>query len=57
MENQQADARQKALSLVDMSSAFVVLGLGLSLAILVFLLELVYKCITTTTLIQSAATA
>ena len=45
MENQQADARQKALSLVDMSSAFVVLGLGLSLAILVFLLELVYKCI------------
>ncbi len=43
MENQGASARQKALSLVDMSSAFVILGLGISLSILVFLIELVYK--------------
>ena len=43
MENQQASARVKPLSLVDMSSAFVVLGLGISLAFLVFLLELIYK--------------
>ena len=43
MENQAASARIKPLSLVDMSSAFVVLGLGLSLAVLVFLLELIYK--------------
>ena len=43
MENQGASARQKALSLVDMSSAFVVLGLGVSLSILVFLIELIYK--------------
>jgi len=43
MENQIASAGQKALSLVDMSSAFVVLGLGLSVAILVFLVEFVYK--------------
>lgn len=43
MENQIASAGQKALSLVDMSSAFVVLGLGLSLAILVFFFEFIYK--------------
>lgn len=43
MENQLASARQKPLSLVDMSTAFVLLGLGISLAILVFLLELIYK--------------
>ena len=43
MENQKASSRQKALSLVDLSSAFVVLGLGISLSILVFLIELIYK--------------
>ena len=43
MENQQASAHQKALTLVDMSSAFVVFGLGISFAVLVFLIELVYK--------------
>ena len=43
IENQQASSRLKALSLVDMSSAFVVFGLGISLSILVFLIELIYK--------------
>ena len=43
MKNQDASARIKPLSLVDMSSAFVLLGLGLSLAVLVFLIELTYK--------------
>ena len=43
MEYQKASSRHKALSLVDMSSAFVVLGLGVSLSILVFLIELIYK--------------
>ena len=43
MEKQKASSHQKPLSLTDMSSAFVVLGLGLSLAFLVFLLELIYK--------------
>ena len=43
MENQQASAHVKPLSLVDMSSAFVVLGLGISLSIFVFLVELIYK--------------
>lgn len=43
MENQGASARQKALSLVDMSSSFVILGLGISLSILVFLMELIYN--------------
>ena len=43
MENQKASSRQRALSLVDMSSAFIVLGLGLCLAFLVFLLEVIYK--------------
>ena len=31
------------LALIDMSSGFVVLGLSISLSILVFLLELIYK--------------
>ena len=44
MKNQQqASSYHKALSLVDMSSAFVVFGLGISLSILVFLIELIYK--------------
>ena len=43
MENKKTSSHQKPLSLVDMSSAFVVLGLGTSLAVLVFLLELIYK--------------
>ena len=43
IENQQASSRLKALSLVDMSSAFVVFGLGISLSLLVFLIELIYK--------------
>ena len=43
MKNQDASARIEPLSLVDMSSAFVLLGLGLSLAVLVFLIELTYK--------------
>ena len=44
MENQGASARIEALSLVDMSSAFVVFALGISLSVFVFLLELIYKC-------------
>ena len=43
MKNQKALSHQKPLSLVDMSSAFVVLGLGISLSILIFLLELIFK--------------
>ena len=43
MENQGASARLEALSLVDMASAFVVFGLGISLSILSILFELVYK--------------
>ena len=43
MENQKGSARAKPLTLVDMSSGFVVLGLGVSLSILVFLIELIYK--------------
>lgn len=35
--------QQKKLSLADMSSAFVVLGLGISMAVLVFLMEIMYK--------------
>ena len=42
MNNQKASSGQKALSLIDMSSAFVLFGLGISLSILVFLLELIY---------------
>ena len=43
MKNQKASSHQKPLSLVDVSSAFVVLALGISLSILVFLLELIFK--------------
>jgi len=39
MENQKGSVRVKPLSLTDLSSAFVVLGLGISLAFLVFLIE------------------
>lgn len=39
MENQKGSVHVKPLSLWDLSSAFVVLGLGISLAILVFLIE------------------
>ena len=40
MENQKPNIRQKSLSLIDMSSAFLVFGFGLSLAFTVFLVEL-----------------
>ena len=43
MENQKASSRHKPLALVDMASAFVILGLGISLSVLVFLIELIYK--------------
>ena len=43
MKSQQVSASIKPLSLVDMSSAFVILGLGISLAILVFIFELIIK--------------
>ena len=43
IENYKKSARQKSLSLVDMSSAFVVFGIGASLSILVFLVELIFK--------------
>ena len=44
MKNQKASSHQKPLSLVDMSSAFVLLALiGISLSILIFLLELIFK--------------
>ena len=43
MANQQASARIRPLSLLELSPAFVLLGLGISLAVLVFLLELIYK--------------
>jgi hypothetical protein len=42
MEHQKASSHQKPLSLVDMASAFVVLGFGISLAILVFLIEVIF---------------
>ena len=42
MENQKGSAGQKSLSLVDMASAFIVFGIGMSSAILVFLLEVIY---------------
>ena len=45
MENQIANTQAKPLSLVDMTSAFVVLGLGISLSSLVFSLELIYKLV------------
>ena len=43
MNNQKGSARARRVSLVDMSSAFFVLGLGISFAILVILLELIIK--------------
>ena len=43
IQNQETSAGQKSLTLVDLSSAFVIFGFGLSLAFLVFLLELIYK--------------
>ena len=43
MENQLAEAQIKPLSLVDMSCAFVVFGLGLSLSCLVLFIEFIYK--------------
>ena len=43
MENQKGSARARRLLLVDMSSAFVVLGIGISFSLLVFLTELVYE--------------
>ena len=43
MENQKKSAHQKSLSLLDLSSAFVVFGLGVCLSILAFLVELIFK--------------
>jgi len=43
MENQQATAQQKSLTLLNMSSAFLIFGLGITMATLVFLIELIYK--------------
>ena len=45
MENQKPNIRQKSLSLIDMSSAFLVFGFGLSLAFTVFLVELLFGCL------------
>jgi len=42
MENQKMSAGQKKLTLVDMSSAFIVFGLGVCLSILVFIFELIF---------------
>ena len=42
MENQKPDTRYRKLSLRNMSIAFVVLGIGIGLATLVFMAELVY---------------
>ena len=39
MENQKGSVRVKPLTLTDLSSAFIILGLGFSLAFLVFLIE------------------
>lgn len=43
IENFKKSAHQKSLSLVDLSSAFVVFSVGTSLSILVFLVELIFK--------------
>ena len=43
MENQQATAQQKSLTLLNMSSAFLIFGLGITMATLVFLIELICK--------------
>lgn len=39
MENQKGSVRIKPLSLTDLSSAFIILGLGLSFSFLVFIIE------------------
>jgi len=43
IENQKSSARQKPLSLIEMSSAFVVFGLGIGFSFLAFLFELAYS--------------
>ena len=43
MENQKTSSRQKALSLIDLSNAFVLYGVGVGLAVLVFLVELLFN--------------
>ena len=43
MENQQPDTRARPLNLMDMASSFIILGIGISLSTLVFLIELVYE--------------
>ena len=43
MENQKGSVHVKPLSLTDLSSAFVILGLGFSFAFLVFLIERVLR--------------
>jgi len=43
MENQTPDARAKPLTLTDMASCFIVLGIGTIFSFLVFLIEHVYK--------------
>jgi hypothetical protein len=42
MENQKGSVRVKPLSFTDLSSAFIILGLGFSLAFLVFLSEHIF---------------
>jgi hypothetical protein len=43
IKNQKRSAHAKNLALVDMSSAFVVLGLGISVSFLLFITEVIYK--------------
>ena len=43
MENQTPDARAKPLTLTDMASCFIVLGIGTSFSFLAFLIEQIYK--------------
>ena len=43
MDNQQASAQQKSLTLLNMSSAFLIFALGTSIATLVFIIELISK--------------
>ena len=42
MENQHPDTRAKPLTLVDMTSCFIVLSFGYSISMLAFLFELIY---------------
>jgi hypothetical protein len=42
MENQQPDTRAKTLTLIDMTSCFIVLAFGYSISVFVFLSELTY---------------